>query len=325
MATLYIEKPGIELEADRGSLILRKSGQLIQRVPYTLLERVVIVADTAVRASVIRGLTAAGIGVFWPASRTGSHAMSWPAERAAGMRRLGQAKIYWDEVARARYAGLLIRGKLLAQLQLLRGLDAKRPDRRFELGKARTQLSSAIGRLRRERLPVESILGVEGAASAAYFEAIGTTLAPALGFRGRNRRPPRDPVNASLSLGYTLLYGAALEAVLVAGLEPAIGFLHEPASGRAALACDLMEPFRPVVDGEILRLFHCRQLRGEHFSINQGACLMGKTARRDFYGVFEERMQEIRKRLRVTCGAFCRSLQAVKEREETRGGREGEE
>lgn len=318
MATLYIEKPGIEVEAESGCLVLRADGEVLQRVPYQMLERVVVVADTPIRGSVIRGLAAAGVGVFWPASRKGAHAMSWPADRQSGARRLGQAKVYLEEATRQKYASLLIRGKLLGQLQVIRGLQEQRPDKRYELSKARLHLAGSIGRLRRERLAVESLLGVEGAASAAYFDAIGATLAPSLGFNGRNRRPPRDPVNAALSLGYTLLYGAALEAILAAGLEPAIGFLHEPAQGRSALACDLMEPFRPVGDRQILRMFHGRQLRGEHFSMNQGACLMGKAARREFYGAFEEPMAEIRKRLRMTCSAFCRSLP------DTRGGERAE-
>lgn len=88
-----------------------------------------------------------------------------------------------------------------------------------------------------------------------YFEGL-TALFPAeLGFTGRNRKPPRDPVNAALSLSYVLLYADAAIAAHQAGLDPFVGFLHKPEFGRHSLACDLMEPARPLVDRFVLDLF----------------------------------------------------------------------
>jgi len=317
MATIFIEKAGIELEVERGCVVLRRDGQLLQRVPCLLIDRVVVIADVALRGSVVRGLATEGIGLYWPGTRRGHGAMTWPADRQMGERRLAQARVYWNASQRQRLAGLVVRGKLLGQLQVLRWLAEQRPEKRFELGKARQHLSGSIGRLRTEAMPVPSLLGVEGAASAAYFEGMRTTLAGALQFAGRNRRPPRDPVNAALSLGYTLLYAAALEAILAAGLEPSYGFLHEPAPGRSALACDLMEPFRPAIDQSVLSLFHSRVLRQEGFSMNQGACLMGKAARRTFYSEMENRMELVRRRLRKVASTFGRSLMRAANAAET--------
>ena len=100
-----------------------------------------------------------------------------------------------------------------------------------------------------------AIRGVEGRAARVYFEGL-TALFPAeLGFTGRNRKPPRDPVNAALSLSYVLLYADAAIAAHQAGLDPFVGFLHKPEFGRHSLACDLMEPARPLVDRFVLDLF----------------------------------------------------------------------
>lgn len=99
---------------------------------------------------------------------------------------------------------------------------------------------------------LDSLRGVEGAATAAYFSAYRSFFGPEWNFNDRNRRPPADPVNVLLSFGYTLLTQLASAAVQTAGLDPYVGFLHEVVYNRPALALDLMEEFRPVVDGVIL-------------------------------------------------------------------------
>lgn len=88
---------------------------------------------------------------------------------------------------------------------------------------------------------------MEGAGAAAYFGCFGHLLrAPEITFSGRNRRPPRDPVNVLLSLGYTLLANVIQTQVHLAGLDPYLGSLHGVAYGRPSLVLDLMEEFRPT-------------------------------------------------------------------------------
>src|SRR5690606_35223445 len=96
---------------------------------------------------------------------------------------------------------------------------------------SKPQANSAWGRL----------LGLEGSGSAQYFGVFGHLLKHDLGFRKRVRRPPTDPVNAMLSLGYTLLANQVASAVNLAGLDPYVGFLHGAKYGKPALALDLME------------------------------------------------------------------------------------
>ncbi len=99
-----------------------------------------------------------------------------------------------------------------------------------------------------EQTTIDGLMGVEGAASREYFQAYGRLFTFDWGFSGRNRRPPRDPVNALLSLGYTLLYSEMVAAVQLSCLDPYLGALHQVQDGRCSLALDVMEPFRWVVD-----------------------------------------------------------------------------
>ena len=117
-----------------------------------------------------------------------------------------------------------------------------------------------------------------------------------------------DPVNVCLSLGYTLLHAQAVQACTAAGLDPLLGFYHRPAIGRESLASDLMDPLRPAVDLWVWEQLRSRTLRDEHFSSDQGACLLGKAGRSIFYTQWEHAKQPLRRWLRAQCQALARDL-----------------
>ena len=122
---------------------------------------------------------------------------------------------------------------------------------------------------------IDGVRGIEGQASALYFDAFDSliTAPPAdFAFVVRTRRPPRDRVNALLSFLYALLTSSCTHACEGAGLDPQFGFLHVLRPGRPALALDLMEEFRaPLCDRLALTLINRRQIRPEHFDENPEA------------------------------------------------------
>ncbi len=100
-----------------------------------------------------------------------------------------------------------------------------------------------------------------------YFQAYGRMFRRSLRFQKRSRRPPQDPINAALSLGYSLLFSEAIAVVAAIGFDPYLGFFHAPEYGRCSLALDLMEEFRAaVVDRLVLMLFNMEVLLPEHFT-----------------------------------------------------------
>jgi CRISPR-associated protein Cas1 len=118
---------------------------------------------------------------------------------------------------------------------------------------------------------LDRVRGFEGRASALYFEVFDRLLKnPEFEFRGRNRRPPLDPVNVLLSFGYTLLANAVETAVQIVGLDPYVGALHEIAYGRPSLVCDLMEEYRAViVDPMVVACINQRAISPEDFEPGQ--------------------------------------------------------
>ncbi len=141
-----------------------------------------------------------------------------------------------------------------------------------------------------------SLLGCEGAGSAAYFHGFAQLIKCDWehGFQKRVRRPPTDPINALLSYGYVILTSQVASMLAGVGFDPYIGYLHASRYGKPALALDLMEEFRPViVDSVVLSLLNNRQLRPQDFVKELNSYRMIEATKRLFLQKFEERMQEV--------------------------------
>lgn len=141
------------------------------------------------------------------------------------------------------------------------------------------------------------LLGIEGIAARRYFRHFTHMLKrdddPTLSFdfMGRNRRPPRDPVNALLSFAYAMLTREWHVTLSAVGLDPYRGFFHQPRFGRPALALDMMEPFRPLVaDSAVLMAINNGEVRGTDFIRAAGSCALSDSGRKRFIAAFERRM-----------------------------------
>ena len=321
MGSLYIDRQGLSLEMRDGALVLRADGERLRSVPARLLDRVVLRANTQLSSDTLAALADAGVGVVALGGRGGqrvAHLLGAPAGDARV--RIAQCQRVMDETWSAAWSRQIVRAKLRAQARLLLQAQQQRADLRKPLGDGVASLRRVL-----DRLPLAadrgSVRGLEGAGAAAYFKAYAQLFAPSLEFNGRKRRPPPDPVNACLSLGYTLLQSQAVQACWGAGLDPMVGFLHMPAHGRASLACDLVEPWRARIDAWVWQQFRERELRAEHFGRDgAGACLMGKAARAHFYAAIAPLLHRcdaaLRRHARLAARTLADSAQLPNEQSE---------
>ena len=154
-----------------------------------------------------------------------------------------------------------------------------------------------LARKASEAVSLESLLGVEGAAARTYFGAFSQMLCAKVGkfeLDGRNRRPPRDPVNALLSFAYSLLTKDFALAIQISGLDPLLGFYHQPRFGRPALALDLMEEFRPLVaDSTVIGAINTGVIGADDFVYALGACSLSPAGRKRFLLAYERRMDQL--------------------------------
>lgn len=319
MSTFYLDRKGLELRTEPGILVLYEEGRRVQTMPLILLERLVIQARTGLDSKVLLDLVEAGISLTVLGGARDRRSATLPCGSHSDTRiRLGQYRLVSDASLRMEKARLLLRLKVSGQAAALRLMAGRQPRQAVPLRKAEATLRAL---LRDWPLPGQvqapgELLGREGAAALHYFRALTHLFPPSLEFSGRNRRPPRDPVNACLSLAYTLLHAETVREAQAAGLDPMLGFLHRPAWGREALATDLVEPLRPRVDLWVWSLFHERLLRADHFATDKGACLLQKAGRREFYAAWEAAAPPWRRRLRRDCRALVRELAALAPREE---------
>jgi CRISPR-associated protein Cas1 len=161
----------------------------------------------------------------------------------------------------------------------------------------------AFWRKRAEReASLESLLGVEGTAARDYFSGFalmfkgsgGAERPSTFDFTARNRRPPRDPVNALLSFLYSMLVKEMLVALIGVGFDPYQGFYHQPRYGRPALALDLMEEFRPLVaDSVVIGLINNGEVRPSDFISRAGAVALTESGRRRVLEAFERRLDTL--------------------------------
>ncbi len=153
--------------------------------------------------------------------------------------------------------------------------------------------------MRRKSMTVDSLqelLGMEGAAAREYFSKFATMFKqtgeqPAFDFTTRNRRPPKDPVNALLSFLYSMLTKEMLVTLIGIGFDPYLGFYHQPRYGRPALALDLMEEFRPIVaDSVVINLINTGEIRAKDFITRLTGCALTDSGRKRVIEAFERRL-----------------------------------
>jgi len=311
MATLVIDRSNIEIRSDGSALAVYENGERRGTVPLKLLDRVVLQGTIRLDTRVLTRLAEAGVATMLLGGRSSRRMalLLGPSHRDASVR-LAQSQCALDPGWCDAWSRRLVLGKTRGQLKLLSASLAERPDARKPLFGAIQSIEAALCSIAKAPdLRAANLRGIEGACAAAYFRGFAALFADSLGFRGRNRRPPRDPVNAALSFAYTLLHFDAVRASHAAGLDPLIGFYHRPAHGRESLASDLIEPLRPRADSWVRTMFRDRTLRAESFSLDKGACL-GKAGREGFYAGYEDFALLPRRWLRRQCALLARTLRA---------------
>lgn len=280
MTTLFIDKGGCDLDLEDGRIVMRESGERAGTWPLALIERVVAHRGARVTGRLMAALSAAGVGLMFDAGRSrAGPATVIPSTVDRGLR-LAQYALAVDPARCAAFAAALIHVRIDGAAQLVAGLRPQDP----RLGR----LADACGRLVSRHHTVAVLRGIEGSAVAAFFEAFSDLVPKPFAFGGRNRRPPRDPVNVCLSLGYSLAQLDAVRAAAIVGLDPSLGFYHEPFPGRASLGCDLVEPVRPRVEAWVLELLASGGIGLGEFTDGDGPCTLSKPGRRFVYRHFEE-------------------------------------
>ncbi len=260
---IYVSAQGSRLTRVGERLVVRsREDKIIEDVPFFRLTQVICFGSIEITSAALGKLLRNGIDVIF-LTLSGRFKYRLDNFNPAAIKcRISQYQKSLDQEFRLRTAGAFLQGKLNNARNFL--IKRNRP--------AGEEVSAAIWKLKSatEMIPVagstDELLGIEGNAAKEYFAALKHLLKQDLGFNDRNRRPPKDPVNAMLSFGYMLLLKMVLAAIEQVGLDPMMANLHATQDRRPSLALDLIEEFRvPVIDTVVVRLVNLVRVQPRDF------------------------------------------------------------
>jgi len=292
MANLYLTEQGSSLKKSGERLIVEKEGQELLEIQCFKVDTVMVFGNIQITTQAVSEILEHGINLAFLTMSGKLKGQVTPHKGKNIDLRLKQFNCHQDEEFAVRVARAVVAGKVRNSIEVMRRFLYNHPeaDLRGEIDQMEQILSEVPEKIERER-----IVGLEGAASRMYFQGFAKMCLKNLEFPGRRRRPPTDPINALLSLGYTIvLYEiqALLEAV---GLDPYFGFLHKLEYGRPSLALDLLEEFRqPVVDRLVLTLTNKQVLVSEDFESDEetGGVRLKQESFKKFIRQYEDWLKE---------------------------------
>ena len=265
MAYLYGTEQGAVLRKAGDRFLVEKDDEVLLDLPYHKLETVLLFGNIQVTTQALAELLEKGVhlSLF---SRQGTYRGSLAPPRGKNIKlRLAQFTKYSDAAAALAWARPVVTAKIANSLAVL-ARYAHRTEISPAFQQKRQQLQNALESSATAET-INSLDGVEGAAARAYFAALMEFNLSEMTWPGRKKHPATDPLNALLSLTYTLLMHELTALLEGAGLDPYLGFLHQVDYGRPSLALDLMEPFRhPVADRLVLTLVNRSVVTAEDFS-----------------------------------------------------------
>jgi CRISPR-associated protein Cas1 len=290
---LVVQKPGAQIGISGEELVVKVKDEVVRKLPGQQVRAIYCYGAVQLTAQAVATCLEIGIDVayFSPAGRYLGALCGLPASGVDARR--GQYRLFELPGVRLQLAREVIRAKIHNQRVMLMR-NGEPPERVLQL---MIHFRDATASAR----DLTELLGIEGNAAALYFEQFDSMLKQSkvgslsadggFDWRGRNRRPPRDPVNALLSLGYSMLAKELTGVCHAVGLDPFLGFMHQPRYGRPALALDLMEEFRPLVaDSVAISLVNRGELGPEDFIRSANGTFLNDRGRKVFWEAWFRRL-----------------------------------
>jgi CRISPR-associated protein Cas1 len=292
---LYVQEQGAYVSKSGNSLVVKVSGEVATRVGIKDVSQLVLCGNIQASTQTLHLLCESDIPVCYLSSGMWFYGIMQGHVLRNAYDRAAQFAAAANPARCLEFAKSIVIDKAENQRTVIRRNAAS--SRELDLA------LSDMDELIRNRIPnaagLPSLLGLEGNVAARYFSQFATMLKPRdfesrWDFNSRNRRPPRDPVNAMLSFAYALLAKECTVALLCEGLDPYWGFYHQPRHGRPALALDLMEPLRPVIaDSVVITAINTGMVCKGNFETAASGCAMNAGGRKALLTAYENRLDQL--------------------------------
>jgi CRISPR-associated protein Cas1 len=280
MATLYLTEQGTTLRKEQNRLVVERDDVTLSEIHEFKVERVVVFGNVQLTTQVISFLFDRGIDTTFLSLKGKLKGRLAPIASKNIALRVSQYRRAADSQFALRIAKAIVSAKIANCAEVLR---------RHQRNHAESNVSGEVSQIvalsqkAAHRQNAGELRGIEGQAASVYFQGFARCLRRRMNFTRRTRRPPRDPINSLLGLGYTLLYNETIGALVAVGFDPYLGFYHSLDYGRCSLALDLMEEMRPIIiDRLALNLANLEIVKPEDFTTaeDQGVYLASEGRKR---------------------------------------------
>lgn len=291
MSSIYVTENGSVVRITSRQLVVTKDKDKLLQIPLIKVDRLLLFGNIQITSQAVGTLLDEGIEVCYLSSMGKFRGKLQPAESKNVLLRVAQYERFLDNDFQTKIARNIVEGKIKNGRALISRYQQNYPE--VDFSKEMHTIDSTLNSLPNQD-NVNKLMGAEGISTAAYFRAFGKMFRRELRFEKRTRRPPKDPVNAMLSFGYTMITNEIFSLITAHGMDPYIGFLHGLSYGRPSLALDLVEEFRhPFVDRFTLNLFNNTILTSEDFEpVENKGVYLTSDARKVFFAQYEKRIKE---------------------------------
>lgn len=289
---LYVQEQGATVGKSGASLVVRNREGELGRFRLIDVAQLVLCGNVQVTTQTVHLLCESGVPIVYLSRGFWFYGVTHGINLRNAYDRAAQFEVAADPTRCLHFAKQVVAAKVANQRTLLRRNATDLPERVAEQFAQVLRDVDTAG-------AVNQLLGCEGNGASIYFRHFGRMLKPRdlsteWDFVNRNRRPPRDPVNAMLSFAYALLVKELTVAILAEGLDPWWGLYHRPRHGRPALALDLMEEFRPLIaDSAVLSAVNTGMVAAKDFRTTQAGCVMQPEARKGLIRAMEARLDSL--------------------------------
>lgn len=316
MTSIYITENGTYLHKRGGKLLIDKEETTITEVPLELVENITVTNTTQISSSLITECLTKNIPVSWMSTSGKMYGSLLAPSFVDIFKQKQQFDLIEEKDFYFKLAQKIVSAKIHNQLVLLR-----RYNRNIKSEKVHELINYLANTQKNIKYTSDNneLLGYEGLASRTYFSALGMLINKPFQFTKRTKQPPRDPFNAMLSMGYSILFNEILSNIIAIGLHPYIGFFHQLAKGHPALVSDLIEEWRAViVDALVISLIKRGSITENMFTLNKKGCYFSPEGKKIFLNAYNKKINtenkyisgehSYRDSLRIQCQNYAQAI-----------------
>lgn len=266
MSYLYVTEQGSTIGISDNRFQVKYKDGLIKSVPIETLEIIEIFGNVQITTQCLEMCLRKGINIIFYSTKGSYYGRLISTSHVNVQRQRLQADIGKNEIFKLAFSKRIIDAKIRNQIVIIRRYAR---NKEVNIERSIDEMQYMLQKIKNKCSTIEQLMGYEGAAAKIYFKVIGKLINPEFAFDGRNRRPPLDPFNSMLSLGYSIMLNEIYGKIEGKGLNPYFGIMHRDKEKHPTLASDLMEEWRAVlIDSTVLSMLNGHELDKEDFNTN---------------------------------------------------------